>query len=163
MAFTTRAGKGISLSHNEMDANFTTLGVAHGDTDISGMIDTVFDPNKTWTGDKTFKNSGNLIFGSGGYTYFNSKVTSGDVYMGQSTFVGDAQDNYFHFHNGGSTNTAYLNVINQYSKLVLEPGEIFINGQAKFWNGVVELNNLPTTQPASANQLWNDNGTVKIS
>ena len=163
MTITTRTGKGSPLSHLQLDENFTTFGVDHGDTDISGMIDTIFDPNKTWTGDKTFKNSANLTFGSGGYTYFNSKTTNGDVYMGQSFFAGDSQDNYFHFHNGGTTNTAYMNVNNQYSKLVFEPGELFFNGQAKFWNGVVELNNLPTTQPASPNQLWNDNGTVKIS
>ena len=162
MAFTTRTAKGSPLNHSELDANFTTLGVANGDTDISGMIDTVFDPNKTWTGDKTFKNSGNLTFGSGGYTYINSKVSSGDVYMGQSFFAGDTQDNYFHFHNGGSTNTAYLNVVNQYSKLVIEPGEVFINGQAYMWNSVF-LKNLPTTQPGVADQLWNDNGTIKIS
>ena len=162
MAFTTRAGKGSSLTHNEMDANFTTLGVANGDTDISGMIDTVFDPNTTWTGDKTFKNSGNLTFASGGYSYINSKVSTGDVYMGQATFSGDAADNYIKFHNGGTTNTFFIGVTNQYNKLTLEPGEVFINGQAKFWN-IVEMNSLPTTQPASPNQLWNDNGTVKIS
>ena len=60
MAFTTRAGKGTSLSHNEMDANFTTLGVANGDTDISGMIDTVFDPNQLIYQKHTFAHA-NLI------------------------------------------------------------------------------------------------------
>ena len=42
MAITTRAGKGSSLTHAELDANFTTLGLAHGDTvadlDVSSII-----------------------------------------------------------------------------------------------------------------------------
>ena len=163
MAITTRGNKGSALTYSELDANFTTLGVDHGDTDISGMIDTIFDPNTTWVGDKAFRTNGYLYLESNNYTYLNAKNTNADIYMGQSQSFGDPQNNLFHFHNGGSTNTAYMNVINQYSKLVFEPGELFFNGQAKFWNGVVELNNLPTSQPTSANQLWNDNGTVKIS
>lgn len=42
MAITTRAGKGSALTHAELDANFTTLGLAHGDTvanlDVSSII-----------------------------------------------------------------------------------------------------------------------------
>lgn len=42
MAITTRAGKGSALTHAELDANFTTLGLADGDTvanlDVSKMI-----------------------------------------------------------------------------------------------------------------------------
>ena len=162
MAITTRGNKGSALTYSELDENFTTLGVDHGDTDISGMIDTVFDPNKTWTGDKTFKNSGNLTFASGGYTHINPKNANSELHSGQKVSSGDAQDNYIRFHNGGTTNTFFIGVTNQYNKLTLEPGEVFINGQAKFWN-IVEMNGLPTTQPASANQLWNDNGTIKIS
>lgn len=42
MAITTRAGKGSALTHAELDANFTTLGLGHGDAqaelDVSKMI-----------------------------------------------------------------------------------------------------------------------------
>jgi hypothetical protein len=42
MAITTRAGKGSALTHAELDANFTTLGLAHGDPaadlDVSSII-----------------------------------------------------------------------------------------------------------------------------
>ena len=42
MAITTRAGKNSALTHAELDANFTTLGLAHGDAnaelDVSKMI-----------------------------------------------------------------------------------------------------------------------------
>lgn len=42
MAITTRAGKTSALTHDELDANFTTLGLAHGDTvanlDVSKII-----------------------------------------------------------------------------------------------------------------------------
>lgn len=42
MAITTRAGKGSALTHAELDANFTTLGLAHGDAnadlDVSSII-----------------------------------------------------------------------------------------------------------------------------
>ena len=34
MTITTRAGKGSALTHAELDANFTDLGLAHGDTSI---------------------------------------------------------------------------------------------------------------------------------
>ena len=41
MAITTRAGKGSSLTHNELDANFTTLGLAHGDTVADIDVNTI--------------------------------------------------------------------------------------------------------------------------
>lgn len=57
----------------------------------------------------------------------------------------------------------------------LEPGEVAINvADGKLWtkdesNNVVSLGglqdgiSLPSTDPASAGALWNDNGTVRIS
>jgi hypothetical protein len=41
MAITTRAGKGSALTHAELDANFTELGLSHGDTDIELSVDEV--------------------------------------------------------------------------------------------------------------------------
>lgn len=39
MTITTRAGKGAALTHAELDANFTDLGLAHGDTVINVSVD----------------------------------------------------------------------------------------------------------------------------
>ena len=39
MTITTRAGKGTALTHAELDANFTDLGLAHGDTEINISVD----------------------------------------------------------------------------------------------------------------------------
>ena len=41
MAITTRAGKGSALTHAELDANFTELGLSHDDTDINLSVDEV--------------------------------------------------------------------------------------------------------------------------
>lgn len=41
MAITTRAGKASALTHEELDANFTSLGLAHGDTSIDLDVDTI--------------------------------------------------------------------------------------------------------------------------
>lgn len=41
MAITTRAGKGSALTHAELDANFTSLGLAHDDSDIALSVDEV--------------------------------------------------------------------------------------------------------------------------
>tara|TARA_R110001606_G_scaffold138743_2_gene277039 strand:- start:626 stop:1579 length:954 start_codon:yes stop_codon:yes gene_type:complete len=41
MTITTRAGKGAALTHAELDANFTDLGLAHGDTAINVSVDGV--------------------------------------------------------------------------------------------------------------------------
>ena len=41
MAISTRAGKGAALTHAELDANFTELGLSHGDTDINLSVDQV--------------------------------------------------------------------------------------------------------------------------
>ena len=41
MTITTRAGKGAALTHAELDANFTDLGLSHGDTTIALSVDSV--------------------------------------------------------------------------------------------------------------------------
>ena len=37
------------------------------------------------------------------------------------------------------------------------PGDLFVSGN------VIKFTNLPTLNPNNAGQLWNDNGTLKIS
>ena len=39
MTISTRAGKGTALTHAELDANFTDLGLSHGDTEINISVD----------------------------------------------------------------------------------------------------------------------------
>lgn len=41
MTISTRAGKGSALTHAELDANFTDLGLSHGDTTIALSVDSV--------------------------------------------------------------------------------------------------------------------------
>lgn len=79
MAITTRAGKGSALTHAELDANFTTIGLSHGATTptliniagINGSSDYIpVTYNSTGTGGIRLYDSGNVIqgtwYGSGG-------------------------------------------------------------------------------------------------
>lgn len=185
MAITTRGNKGSALTYSELDANFTTLGVDHGDTDISGLISTVFDQNKTWgqqSDQNRFNSAGSLIFLThnnnsaefigDGYTKIQSNnneldvkasswvfITprSGDTYIGQSTGAGDAHNNWLYLSTNNSDQQMDVNVTNANSKLV------FGNNIFRVNSGSIEFSSLPTTNPNNPGQLWNDNGTVKIS
>ena len=53
MTITTRAGKGSALTHAELDANFTDLGLSHGDTNVDLDVDTI----TSTTGDITTVNA----------------------------------------------------------------------------------------------------------
>lgn len=185
MAFTTRTAKGSPLNHSELDANFTTLGVANGDTDISGLISTVFDQNKTWgqsTDHNRFNSAGSLMFLThnnnsaefigDGYTKIQSNnnevdvkanswvfITprSGDTYIGQSIGAGDAHNNWLYLSTSNSDQQMNINVTNANSKIAFQNNIFRIN------SGSIEFSSLPTTNPNNPGQLWNDNGTVKIS
>ena len=74
MAITTRTGKGSALTHAELDANFTELGLAHGDTDIELSVDSV-----TVTGNAATKTTviGDETVGSSAFHGFT--VDAGDT------------------------------------------------------------------------------------
>lgn len=73
MTISTRAGKGSALTHAELDANFTDLGLAHGDTTIALSVDQV-----TVTGNVASKITtvGDFDYGIYAATGFN--VAGGD-------------------------------------------------------------------------------------
>lgn len=137
MTITTRLGKGSALDHQQMDANFTTLGLAHGDTDISGLISTVFDAGTTWTGALQLNSTGNMTYNADGYIYLRTPTNV--------TFVGN-DTNFLTIDSAGSTMNFNTN-----------------NNELSFDAISIRMNNLPTTQPGISGYLWNDSGTIKIS
>jgi hypothetical protein len=71
MTITTRAGKGSALTHAELDANFTDLGLAHGDTSVDLNVDQVdattvnaTDVNATDVNATDVNATGDIISGS---------------------------------------------------------------------------------------------------
>ena len=75
MTITTRAGKGTALTHAELDANFTDLGLAHGDTEINISVD-----GATVTGNVASKTTtiGDYEIGSNNYAVHGFQVDGGD-------------------------------------------------------------------------------------
>ena len=74
MAITTRAGKGSALTHAELDANFTELGLAHGDTDIELSVDEV-----VVNGNVTEKTTTIGDYSVGSYDVHGFQVSAGDT------------------------------------------------------------------------------------
>ena len=76
MTITTRAGKGAALTHAELDANFTDLGLAHGDTAINVSVD-----GATVTGNVASKTTviGDYQIGSNNYAVHGFQVDGGDT------------------------------------------------------------------------------------
>ena len=75
MTITTRAGKGTALTHAELDANFTDLGLAHGDTVINVSVD-----GATVTGNVASKTTtiGDYEITSNNYAVHGFQVEGGD-------------------------------------------------------------------------------------
>ena len=75
MTITTRAGKGTALTHAELDANFTDLGLAHGDTVINVSVD-----GATVTGNVASKTTtiGDYEISSNNYAVHGFQVEGGD-------------------------------------------------------------------------------------
>ena len=75
MTITTRAGKGTALTHAELDANFTDLGLAHGDTEINISVD-----GATVTGNVASKTTtiGDYEISSNNYAVHGFQVEGGD-------------------------------------------------------------------------------------
>ena len=75
MTITTRAGKGAALTHAELDANFTDLGLAHGDTTVNVSVD-----GATITGNVASKTTtiGDYEITSNNYATHGFQVDSGD-------------------------------------------------------------------------------------
>lgn len=75
MTITTRAGKGTALTHAELDANFTDLGLAHGDTVINVSVD-----GATVTGNVASKTTtiGDYEISSNNYAVHGFQVDGGD-------------------------------------------------------------------------------------
>ena len=75
MTITTRAGKGAALTHAELDANFTDLGLAHGDTVINVSVDSA-----TVTGNVASKTTtiGDYEITSNNYAVHGFQVDGGD-------------------------------------------------------------------------------------
>ena len=75
MTITTRAGKGTALTHAELDANFTDLGLAHGDTVINVSVD-----GATVTGNVASKTTtiGDYEITSNNYAVHGFQVDGGD-------------------------------------------------------------------------------------
>jgi hypothetical protein len=75
MTITTRAGKGAALTHAELDANFTDLGLAHGDTTVNVSVD-----GATVTGNVASKTTviGDYEIGSNNYATHGFQVDGGD-------------------------------------------------------------------------------------
>lgn len=73
MAITTRAGKGSALTHAELDANFTELGLSHGDTDIELSVDEV-----VVTGNVADKTTTIGDYDVGTYASHGFQVSAGD-------------------------------------------------------------------------------------
>lgn len=75
MTITTRAGKGTALTHAELDANFTDLGLAHGDTEINISVD-----GANVTGNVASKTTtiGDYEIGSNNYAVHGFQVDGGD-------------------------------------------------------------------------------------
>ena len=75
MTITTRAGKGTALTHAELDANFTDLGLAHGDTVINVSVDSA-----TVTGNVASKTTtiGDYEITSNNYAVHGFQVDGGD-------------------------------------------------------------------------------------
>ena len=78
MAITTRAGKGSALTHAELDANFTELGLSHNDTDINLSVDEV-----VVTGNVTDKTTTIGDTTSAGYAQHGLIVGAGDTAWAQ--------------------------------------------------------------------------------
>lgn len=194
MAVTTRAGKGSALSHNELDANFTILGLAHGDTsadlDVSSVI-----VNATASGAEAriqsesgqydghrFVRSGQtgatgktgcLIvseFTDAGYTvgqgtgyWTRIKTTDGEEHAGAVVSAFESVTDTSNFSTAlrfipvkktaGTYQSGFQDAVLtvSYDKLVIDHTD------------AVYIQNLPTSDPASAGQLWNDAGTLKVS
>ena len=75
MTITTRAGKGAALTHAELDANFTDLGLSHGDTEINISVD-----GATVTGNVASKTTtiGDYDITSNNYAVHGFQVDGGD-------------------------------------------------------------------------------------
>ena len=75
MTITTRAGKGAALTHAELDANFTDLGLAHGDTTVNVSVD-----GATITGNVASKTTtiGDYEITSNNYAVHGFQVDGGD-------------------------------------------------------------------------------------
>jgi hypothetical protein len=75
MTISTRAGKGSALTHAELDANFTDLGLSHGDTTIALSVDSV-----AVTGNVASKTTtvGDYEIGSNNYAVHGFQVDGGD-------------------------------------------------------------------------------------
>ena len=75
MTITTRAGKGAALTHAELDANFTDLGLAHGDTTVNVSVD-----GATVTGNVASKTTviGDYTVSSNNYAVHGFQVDGGD-------------------------------------------------------------------------------------
>jgi hypothetical protein len=75
MTITTRAGKGAALTHAELDANFTDLGLAHGDTTVNVSVD-----GATITGNVASKTTtiGDYEIGSSNFAVHGFQVDGGD-------------------------------------------------------------------------------------
>ena len=75
MTISTRAGKGTALTHAELDANFTDLGLSHGDTEINISVD-----GATVTGNVASKTTtiGDYDITSNNYAVHGFQVDGGD-------------------------------------------------------------------------------------
>ena len=75
MTISTRAGKGSALTHAELDANFTDLGLSHGDTTIALSVDSV-----AVTGNVASKTTtvGDYEISSNNYAVHGFQVEGGD-------------------------------------------------------------------------------------
>lgn len=192
MAVTTRAGKGSALTHVELDANFTILGLAHGDTSADLDVSQVIIDSTATGADPKLQSSGghfqsNLFIrdsqtGTSVRTsaVFRTKYTDAGFTVGQGAGSWLELETQAGVKNLGSLYARLESVTdadNWTGKFVLAPAR-YVSGSMEYPElltasrdkveitsdvGAVYIQNLPTTDPLSAGQLWNDNGTLKIS
>lgn len=192
MAITTRAGKGSSLTHAELDANFTTLGLAHGDTvadlDVSKIIinatESGTDPRLQAQGGQydsmRFMRTGQTGASARSTGLFVTEFTDAGHTVGQGTGYWTRIKTTDKESHAGAVLTTFESVTdsnNWTAKLEFRPVKstsgtedfgttVFSVSQDKVEIGntsAVYIQNLPTSDPTSAGQLWNDGGTLKVS
>lgn len=189
MTITTRAGKTSALTHDELDANFTTLGLANGDTvanlNVAKVIinatETATDPrlvtsSSAYDGVQFERTSGsdgirttyvcmtdftssNITQGQGTGLWSRIKTTNGMVEAGgiynKLESVTDSSNYTASVDFVATKKTAGVN--DYFVPLTVSKDKVHVD------SGAVYIQQLPTSDPTSANQLWNDNGTLKVS
>lgn len=192
MAITTRAGKGSALTHAELDANFTTLGLAHNDAnanlDVSKIIINTTESGSEPRFQAEFGEYDSIRFMREGQTGTNARSAS--LFVTEYTDAGHTAGQGTGYwtrikttdkeSHAGAVLSAFESVTdsnNWTAQLQFKPVKstagsedfntiVFSVSQDKVEinnTSAVYIQNLPTSDPTSAGQLWNDSGTLKVS